>query len=71
MVSGVAAFEVPTIFSSPFGSITNQAHAEPNKPVAVFVNSSLNFSKEPHLAFINSASFPFGSFCGSAEKPYK
>src|SRR5699024_5217011 len=39
---------------------TNQAQPEPKRPVAAFLNSSLNASKLPNLASIFSATSPFG-----------
>src|SRR5699024_5193383 len=39
---------------------TNQAQPEPKRPVAAFLNSSLNASKLPNLESILSATSPFG-----------
>ena len=49
---GHPAFEVVTIFKSPL-SRTSQAHPEPNCPIALAVNSSLNLSTLPK-AFVKA-----------------
>ena len=55
---GHPAFEVVTIFKSPL-SRTSQAHPEPNCPIALAVNSSLNLSTLPK-AFVKADSTDAG-----------
>src|SRR5699024_6716057 len=59
-IIGLSWFGVLIISISPLSS-TSHAHPDPKRPVAAVVNSSLNLSKLPNLAFILSASSPLGS----------
>src|ERR1700761_6745428 len=61
VVSGVAALLVDTRSSEPSAFFTSHAQPEPNVPIAVLANSSLNLSNEPHLALIASANAPVGA----------
>src|SRR5690606_27502261 len=61
VVSGVPALLVLTMSTEPSGFFTSQVQPEPKLPTAALLNSSLNFSKEPHFLLIASASAPLGA----------
>lgn len=60
VVKGVPALLVLTMSTEPSGLRTSQVHPEPKFPVALFANSALKVSYDPHFLAMASAKGPEG-----------